>query len=182
MNSCPCISCVTFDCGVEKIDLRYMQQTSCITRDHSKVSCENFLNSSENSRVIPVSSTQNPCEFGGFVEWKKWNIHTGYLKIRSFPTIVLYMNVVYAHKGLTMEIKFYSINVVIKRNRPAQCPSWAYITGRDAPLPFSCAPLCPFCLPWRPALLSNGVPALFVSRDALPFCQLECPLSVSIID
>ena len=39
-----------------------------------------------------------------------------------------------------------------------QCPSWAYITWRDAPLPFSRAPFCPFCLPWRPALLSAGVP------------------------
>ena len=54
----------------------------------AKISCS----SHENSRVIPASSTQNPCEFGGFVAWKKWNIHAGHLKIRSFPTIVLYNN------------------------------------------------------------------------------------------
>ena len=53
----------------------------------TKISC----NLRENSRVIPASSTQNSCEFGGFVAWKKWNIHTGHLKIRSFPTIVLYV-------------------------------------------------------------------------------------------
>ena len=52
----------------------------------AKISC----NSRENSRVIPASSTQNPCEFWGFVAWKNWNIHAGYLKIRSFPTMVLY--------------------------------------------------------------------------------------------
>ena len=46
----------------------------------TKISC----NSRENSRLIPASSTQNPCEFWGIVEWKTWNIHAGYLKIRSF--------------------------------------------------------------------------------------------------
>ena len=46
-----------------------------------------------------------------------------------------------------------------------QCPSWAYIMWRDAPLPFSRAPLCHFFLLWCPALSSTGV-----------------PLSVSIID
>ena len=32
------------------------------------------------------------------------------------------------------------------------------------------------------ALFPRPVVPFFVSRDALPFCQLECPLSVSIID
>ena len=66
----------------------------CSELHASRVTILEFLakissNLRENSRVIPASSTQNSCEFGGFVAWKKWNIHAGHLKIRSFPTIVL---------------------------------------------------------------------------------------------
>ena len=70
----------------------------------AKISC----NSRENSRVIPASSTQNPCEFWGFVAWKNWNIHAGYLKIRSFPTMVLWPIV------FLLQISFEYLNIMLK--------------------------------------------------------------------
>ena len=88
MNGCPRIPRVTFDCGVEKIDL----QVYAADFMHHAWPFSSFSRKfPATCAKIPVSSTQNSCEFGGFVAWKKWNIHAGHLKIRSFPTIVLYL-------------------------------------------------------------------------------------------
>ena len=67
----------------------------CSRLHASRVTILEFLektshNLHENSRVIPASSMLNPREFRGFVARRKWNIHAGQLKIRTFPQAALY--------------------------------------------------------------------------------------------
>ena len=61
----------SFSCTIflKRLTSRWMQQTSCITRDYSILSFLEKIshNFHKNSCVVPASSTQNPCEFGGFL-------------------------------------------------------------------------------------------------------------------
>ena len=89
VNGCPCIPRMTFDCGVEKINLKvYAANFMHHAWPFSRFSRKFPATCAKNSSVIPVSSTQNSCKFGGFVAWEKLNIHAGHLKIRPFPTMV----------------------------------------------------------------------------------------------
>ena len=82
---------------VSRTKISWQDQSSgkCSRLHASRVTILEFLektshNLHENSRVIPASSMLNPCEFRGFVARRKWNIHAGQLKIRTFPQAALY--------------------------------------------------------------------------------------------